>query len=111
MNLYHITKIKNVSNILINGLRRNSGLKGISTYKTERSGVIWLTDNVDYIVKNQIGENYFAEQFAVLSVDVNGMLVGKLTVFPTRSLVTCDHEYFVYNNISPDRIRTLSSVG
>lgn len=111
MILYHITKNKNVPKILIEGLRPNSGYVGISTYKTERSAVIWLTDNVDYVVKHQIGENYFAEKFTVLEVDVSGMLVGKLTVYPTGKLVTCDHEYFVHKHISPDKIRTFNSVG
>ena len=104
MKLYHIALTKNVQSILQEGLRVDGGMKGLATYKTERSLAVWLTDNVDYIVEHQVGLELFTAQCSVLEVNVTGMLLGALAVYPTGNIVICKHEYFVTKDVEPYRI-------
>jgi hypothetical protein len=79
MILYHITEIKNIENILVNGLLINSKNNGFVSrdgikeyYKKYGLQPIFLTNDVDYIIKTQLTESFF-KKCKILSIDVTGL--------------------------------------
>jgi hypothetical protein len=75
--LYHITKIKYLDNILTEGLLVNSNKNGfvkrnyLNIYH-QKYGLqpIFLTNDVDYIIKSQLTNDFF-KKCAVLKVDAS----------------------------------------
>jgi hypothetical protein len=101
-NLYHITPKHNLPSIVVNGLipkfKSNrfsvcgSQLRRIDNKQLD---VIWLTDNPNWIVENQLGkDNYDEHDFCILEVDVSNLKIKKIN----------DHEFTFSNSIRFDRI-------
>lgn len=79
--LYHITKNKYIDDILICGLKINSGYCGFVNkfyikeyYKKYGMQPIILTNNIEYIIKTQLTSK-FIKNCSVLSINVNGLYI------------------------------------
>lgn len=104
MDLYHITRKEYVDSILKDGLVPNhSNIGFVKHYKEIVSGVIWLTDDVEYIKSTQLTKEWI-ENSVVLGVNIFGYIVGARVVYPTGYMKICPHEYFVTKFIPPEQI-------
>lgn len=123
MYLYHITKIKNIESILIQGLKVNSRRNGFIRkdylkYYYEKYGCqpIFLTNDVDFVVKTQLTDEFFSK-YCVLKINVDGLileneyeyLLDSNSVFD-ENLIEFIKDYFgktfiTRQNISPERIQ------
>lgn len=81
MILYHITKEKHLENIFIEGLKINSNKIGFckkyvhNEYKKKYNmQPIFLTDDVEYIIKNMLTDNWIKKNKAValkINIELN----------------------------------------
>jgi len=81
--------------------------KGISRYKIqEYKGRIWLTDNPRYIIETQCGQHWMYKALPIiLEINIEGFEIFPHIVLPTGIEAICPYEYYVLNNIEPDRIK------
>jgi hypothetical protein len=103
MKLYHITPSKNSHSIAIEGLipARRNGLTSSGSMEIDpwRKDVVWLTDDVDYILRNQAGSHWIKyEQPIVFEIDCSSLnIVHREGFFD-------DHEYMHYGIIPSELI-------
>ena len=108
--LYHITKKKHIDTIFTNGLIANR-YKGIfigdksKQYKKN----IWLTDDVDYIIEEQLGWKRFYQEYTIIEVRLNQELYDKIQ--PYKSLDDLDkpnpHEFVIQEPIEKEYLKQI----
>lgn len=104
MYLYHITKIKNIESILVQGLIVNSKRNGFIKkeylkYYYEKYGCqpIFLTNDVDFVVKTQLTEKFFSK-CCVLKINVDNLTLEN------------EYEYLLYKNNSFHNEKSIESI-
>ena len=96
MILYHITPKKNLENIQALGIIPGYN-KGLSTFKSEKSSFVWLTDNPNYILTTQAGHDWIRENEPVV-IKIN---CENIDVMPYINIngEKASHEYFYEGTI------------
>lgn len=102
MKLYHLTPASNVESICERGLvpfENENGLSSAYILSVEpwRHQVVWLTDDVDYIIGYQ-ADYHFRMNAVVLEIDCTGLELEH------REGYYDDHEWLHYGVISPELI-------
>ena len=107
--LYHITKKRNLSKILTEGLKTKSRIKGMSGRK--RWECIFLTDNIEHVV-NLAGIIWMKRNDAsILEIDCNGLNIIPHTVHSPYNYyepILINHEYITKDTILPYRIKVMN---
>lgn len=97
--LYHITPSKNLSSIMEKGLVPAFG-KGLYCLEGERRPVVWLTDNPEYILAKQAGEEWIANHKPiVLKVNCDKLDVKQYMSYVTGIPTIAPHEYYVEHTV------------
>lgn len=100
MKLFHITPSHQLQSIISRGLIPNEGI-GFTSKHSQRRGMVWLTDDIEFIMKSQLTEWWVNHHQAVtIEVDVNGLNVHRLSSFD-------GHEFIYHGVISSDRLRLM----
>ena len=97
--LFHITPVENVLSIFEKGIRTDSKLCGITSgwCNKNRPRVVWLTDDVDYIVETQLTEEWCdIKKPVVLTVDVRNLEI---------EIGEDSHQFQYHRVIFPKRIK------
>jgi hypothetical protein len=98
MILYHITKPDLLPMICSGGLLPLLG-KGLRRMG-DRDAFVYLTNDVDKIVNEQLGLNYWSE-IAIVTVDVNNAKPVQYNCYAPPISSTFE---FIVDSVSPDRI-------
>ena len=107
--LYHITPLKNLTSILETGLIAKKS-KGLTVNLIDKINFIWLTDNVEYILKNQAGKTWIEKHSPV----VLEVIVTDLKIYPRIIHVSKDgpqivpHEFYAEYMIDSNKIKVLT---
>lgn len=104
--LFHITPKVNLENILKHGLIPNYR-KGMCSYITDKKPVIWLTNNVRYIIRKQVGWKWVREfEPVVLTINVTDIIdsIRARIVYPSEIPTVCPHEFLIEQVIDPKHI-------
>lgn len=98
MILYHITPRKNLESIKELGIIP-AYAKGITCYTyTYKKPVVWLTDNPEYILTSQAGEDWIKENDPiVIKVNCDGLNIKPYTSYNTNEIV--NHEFYFEGTI------------
>src|SRR6478735_3865553 len=108
MKLYHITHSANSTSIAAVGLmpaHNRDGLTGPAMFEYEkwRNNVVWLTDDVDYILNYQAG-NHFKNDSVVFEVDCTTLEIEH------REGYYDNHEWLYYGTVPPELIKVQKPV-
>jgi hypothetical protein len=103
--LFHITAARNIELILKEGLIPCKA-KGLNCNPSSKP-VIWLTNNINYIVKYQAGEEWIKKHDPyVLTINVTPYrkLLRAKIIYAWEVPKTSEYEFFVEGTISPKHI-------
>jgi hypothetical protein len=105
--LYHITKLKYLDNILINGLLVNSNINGfvIKSYLKNyyiKYGLqpIFLTNDVDYVIRTQLTDDFIKDS-CVLRIDTTTLILEDEFDY-------LNNKWYLYYNTKDDMIKNIS---
>lgn len=98
MILYHITKPEYLPKICTEGLRPLLG-KGLRRMG-DRDGFIYLTNDIDKIINEQLGLKHWSE-IAIITVDVDNAKPKQYNCYAPPISSTFE---FIIDSVSPDRI-------
>jgi hypothetical protein len=105
--LYHITKLKYVDNIIINGLLINSNKNGfvrksyLKNYYTKYGlQPIFLTNDVDYIIKTQLTDDFIKDS-CVLKIDTTTLILEDEFDY-------LNNKWYLHYNTKDDMIKNIS---
>jgi hypothetical protein len=105
--LFHISPERNINTIIKNGIIpfAEKGLTNNSHRIQQRNlygSVVWLTDNVEYIIQNQIGEHWINTHnpyiFTVNVAPYKEILRVKIAWY-CEVPVICPHEFYIPGTI------------
>jgi hypothetical protein len=105
--LYHITKLKYLDNILINGLLINSNKNGFvrksylkNYYNKYGLQPIFLTNDVDYIIRTQLTDDFIKDS-CVLKIDTTTLVLEDEFDY-------LNNKWNLYYNTKDDMIENIS---
>ncbi|MFW6225453.1 MAG: hypothetical protein ACOC3V_00675 [bacterium] len=105
--LYHITKLKYLDNILINGLLINSNKNGLvkksylKKYYTKYGlQPIFLTNDVNYIIKTQLTDDFIKDS-CILKINTSTLMLEDEFDY-------LNNKWYLYYNTKDDMIENIS---
>jgi len=101
MILYHITKIENIDSILEKGILPNYK-RGI-THWSIKQDYVFLTNNVDKIIKEQIGLCW-GKEIVIIELDI----ISSQPIFYKATGRFSDYE-FIVNKVLPEQIKNIKN--
>jgi len=113
MILYHFTKEEYLAKILTEGLKpyKDSKCPGLSvggfSKKSFRNNVIWLTDNPEFILHDQMGKSWYnSNKMVLLDVRIEDVLVARplKTYLESCKMTFWDYEFICLETIKPQYI-------
>lgn len=105
--LFHITRGKNIESILQQGLRPASSVGFISKYdqkkqQKEFGSIVWLTDDVNYIIEAQTGWNWIEKHNAhvvIVNVSPYKQVLAARIVWCYDIPKVSEHEFYIHGPI------------
>lgn len=106
--LYHITKKKYISSILIKGLIP-AYRKGIKVCG-DRCKYVYLTNNINKIIYEQCGINYCKKHdLIIIEINCENLIINPKKYISNGTYTISTFE-FITNKITPDRILKISDL-
>ena len=103
--LFHITPGHNIHSIVQNGLIPN-GSRGLNS-KKDAKPVVWLTNNVEYILKEQAGERWVMQNepwIITINADPYISVLKAKIAWAWESPRVCEHEFFIEGIVKPNHV-------